>query len=346
MRALTTLAGTAGTLRLEQMPEPSLADGEIVVATHAIGLCGTDLEIADGAYGSAPQGSDRLVLGHESIGRVVEAPAGGDFAPGDWVAGIVRRPDPVPCPNCAVGEWDMCRNGLYSERGIQALHGFGSDHYRIDSRYLIQIPPELGVLGVLVEPASVLAKAWEQIDRMVARVPSRPRAVLVTGAGPIGLLAALIGAQRGLEVHVFDRVTTGPKPELVRGLGATYHSGELEAAGEHWDVVIECTGAPAILFRAMEAAAPDGVVCLTGVSPGDHVLKVDAAALSRELVLENKVVFGTVNANRRHYEAAAAILARSDRAWLESLITRRLPVERFVEAFERPTDDVKTILTF
>jgi threonine dehydrogenase-like Zn-dependent dehydrogenase len=346
MRALTTLPGTPRSLCLEQFPEPPPEDGDVLVATRAIGLCGTDREISEGAYGSAPRGAERLILGHESIGRVLEAPPGSGFSRDDWVVGIVRRPDPVPCPNCALGEWDMCRNGLYTERGIRARHGFGAERYRIESQYLVKVQPELGVLGVLLEPTSILAKAWEQIDRIGMRAHWQPKRVLVTGAGPIGLLAALIGKQRGLDVHVFDRITDGRKPELVRELGASYHSGELEACGEDWDVVLECTGAAAIFFGAIAAAARDGIVCLTGVSSGSHLLEVNAAALNRELVLENNVVFGTVNANRRHYEQAAAALALSNRTWLERLITRRVPVEQFTEAFERRPGDVKTILTF
>src|SRR3954471_3112067 len=185
MRALTTLPGSPHTLRLEQFPEPPVQDGELLVATRAIGLCGTDREIADGAYGSAPPGAERLILGHESIGRVVAAPAGSGFAAGDWVVAIVRRPDPVPCPNCAVGEWDMCRNGLYTEHGIRARHGFGSEQYRGEAPYLVKVAPELGELGVLLEPTSVVAKAWEQIGRIGARAHWQPRKVLVTGAGPI-----------------------------------------------------------------------------------------------------------------------------------------------------------------
>jgi threonine dehydrogenase-like Zn-dependent dehydrogenase len=345
MRALTTLPGRPGSLRVEHVPEPPPDDGEILVQTQAIGLCGTDREISAGAYGSAPEGSERLILGHESIGRVVEAPAGSDFVLGDWVAGIVRRPDPVPCASCAAGEWDMCQNGLYTERGIQGRHGFGSDRYRTESRYLVKLEPELGLLGVLLEPASVVAKAWEHIDHMAGRMQSRPKTVLVTGAGPIGLLAALFGVQRGLTVHVFDRAE-GEKPKLVRNLGATYHSGDLEDMDDRWDIVVECTGAPALFLGAIEAGGPDGIVCLTGVSAGKRVLKVDAAGLNREMVLENKVVVGTVNANRRHYERAAAMLAQSNRTWLENLITRRVPIEQFAEAFERRDGDVKTILTF
>lgn len=346
MRALTILPGTPGSLRLEQFPEPPAEDGDVLVATRAIGLCGTDREISAGSYGSAPPGAERLILGHESIGQVLEAPPDSDFAPGDWVVGIVRRPDPVPCPNCAMGEWDMCRNGLYTEHGIRGRQGFASDRYRIQSQYLVKVSPELGLLGVLLEPTSIVAKAWDQIARIGARALGQPRTVLVTGAGSIGLLAALMGTQRGLDVHVFDRIKEGPKPQLVRQLGATYHSGALEPPSEGWDVVIECTGAAELLFEAIQMAARNGIVCLTGISAAGRVLKVNAAALNRELVLENNVVFGTVNANRAHYEQAADSLAMADHTWLESLISRRLPIEQFADGFAHRPEDVKTTLFF
>lgn len=346
MRALTVLPRAADTLKLDLVDEPSVDDGDALVATHAIGLCGTDREIVSGAYGAAPPGAERLVLGHESIGRVMEVPAGNGLAVGDWVVGIVRHPDPVPCTSCAAGEWDMCRNGLYTEHGIHERDGFAADRYRIAAEHLVKVEPALGELGVLLEPASVVAKAWEQIARIGARAHWQPRTVLVTGAGPIGLLAALLGTQRGLDVHVFDRVTEGPKPRLVRELGASYHCGALASAGSDWDIVLECTGAGEVFFEAIRLAARDGIVCLTGVSSGNRLVKINPAALNRELVLENNVVFGTVNANRRHYEKAATALARADPAWLSGLITRRVPIDRFAEGFTREPDDVKVALTF
>src|SRR5262249_38684670 len=163
--------------------------------------CGTDREIIAGHYGDPPTGANRLILGHESLGRVEEAPRGSDFSPGDLVVGIVRRPDPIPCPACAAGDWDMCHNGRDTERGIKARHGYGADYFRVEPEYAIKLDPRLGWLGVLLEPSSILAKAWDHIERIGARARGwKPKTLLVTGAGPIGLLAALMGAQRDLEV--------------------------------------------------------------------------------------------------------------------------------------------------
>jgi threonine dehydrogenase-like Zn-dependent dehydrogenase len=344
MRALTVIPGQAGSARLDQVPEPPPEDGPILVEVLAVGVCGTDREIVAGQYGWAPPGRERLILGHESLGRVIEAPDGSGLAAGDLVVGIVRRPDPVPCTNCAAGEWDMCRNGRYTERGIKQRDGYLSERYRIEARYAVRLDPALERVGVLLEPASVLAKAWEHVARIGRRAEWDPKRVLVTGAGPIGLLAAMMGVQRGLDVHVLDRVTTGPKPQLVRDLGATYHTGDAAEAAEAADVVIECTGVGRLVYDVMSHTAPGGIVCLTGVSSGGRTLGVDIGELNRTMVLENDVVFGSVNANRRHYEAAATALAKADLDWLERLITRRVPLDRWADALEARPDDVKTVI--
>jgi glucose 1-dehydrogenase len=170
--------------------------------------------------------------------------------------------------------------------------------------------------------------------------------VLVTGAGPVGLLAALLGRQRGLTVHVLDKVTDGPKPELTKALGASYHTGSVRDActdGEP-DIVLECTGVPQLVVDAMRSTAPGAIVCLLGISAPGQTLEVDVAALADELVLENDVVFGSVNANHRHFEAAADALARADGDWLAALITRRVPLDRWTEALERRPGDIKTAI--
>jgi glucose 1-dehydrogenase len=347
MRAITVRPGEAGSAELVELPEPEPGPGELLVETVRLGVCGTDREIVDGTHGELPEGRDRMVLGHELLGRVLEAPEGSPFQPGELVAGIVRRPDPVPCPCCARGEWDMCRNGRYTERGIKGRDGYGAECVTLESDFAVSVSPELGALGVLTEPASVLAKAWDQIERIRDRACSAHERVLVTGAGPIGLLAALMATQRDFEVHVLDRAETGIKPALVRGLGASYHTGSIEELCEDAapDVIVECTGVATLVADAMRHTAPGAVVCLTGVAPS-RTLSVDVGAINNELVLENDVVFGSVNANRRHFEQAAKALADADRDWLDRLITRRVPLERWSEALEKGDDDVKVVVDF
>ena len=346
MRALTVEPGRSGSVRVEDVPDVTPGEGELLVRAVSVGVCGTDKEIVRGEYGWAPPDRQRLVLGHESLGRVEHAPPGSDVRPGDLVVGVVRRPDPEPCGACARGEWDMCRNGRYTERGIKSLDGFASQWWTTPVEYAVVVDSGLGSAGVLTEPTSVVAKAWEQVDRTGDRAWFSPRTVLVTGAGPIGLLAAMIGVQRGLDVHVLDRVTDGVKPDLVASLGATYHHGSLADAARaaRPDVVIEATGVGSVAFDAMAETGPYGIVCLTGVSPRGRALRIDAGALNRELVLENDVVVGSVNANLRHYRAAADHLAQADVAWLRRLITTTVPLEDFATAFDRDRDDVKVVL--
>ena len=348
MRALTVVPKRASSLSVEVRRDPRPASGDLLVEAVAIGVCGTDREIVAGEYGWSPRGSDRLVLGHESLGKVLEAPSDSGFSVGDLVAGVVRRPDPVPCGACAAGEFDMCRNGRYRERGIKELDGYGAELWTVEPDYAVRVDPGLGLCGVLTEPASVLAKAWEQVERIGHRAWFEPRTALVTGAGPIGLLAALMGVQRGLEVHVLDRVTDGPKPALVRDLGATYHHGTVAevAASTQPDVVIEATGVGALVFDAMTATGPYGIVCLTGVSTAGRLLTVDAGLINREVVLENDAVVGSVNANLRHYQQGAEALAAADHEWLRRLITRTATLDDYAAALEPHEDDVKTVIRF
>ena len=346
MRAITVLPGIKDSARLDDVPEPPVSAGALLVHTIALGVCGTDREIVAGLYGEAPVGQERLILGHESLGRVVEAPSGSGFNPGDLVVGIVRHPDPVPCPACGAGEWDMCRNGLYTEHGIKGLHGFGAEMFRIEPEFAIKVDPSLERLGVLMEPTSIVAKAWDHVERIGRRSRSwQPGILLVTGAGPIGLLAALMGAQRGLEVHVFDRNLDGPKPELIRALGARHHA-TLEIEAIKPDVVMECTGVPAVLRDLLGRTAPSGILCLAGISSPGHELPLDLGYFNRTVVLENQAIFGAVNANNTHYEMAAEALARADKKWLAGLITRRVPLARFKEALDHRADDIKVVIDF
>lgn len=342
MRAMVVEPGRADSASVGTFDGP-VGEGTVLVDGLAVGICGTDGEIADAEYGSAPEGEDRLVLGHESLGRVAQAPDGSGLVAGDLVVGIVRRPDPVPCRPCGLGAWDMCRNGRYTERGIKDLHGFGAEQWLVEPEFAVKVDPALGEAAVLVEPASVVAKAWDHIDRIGARSPVVARRALITGAGPIGLLAALLGVQRGLEVHVLDHHDDGPKPDLVADLGATYHVGPVADIPEP-DVIVECTAVTSVILECLEHNRPAGIVCLTGVSSGGRTSPVDLGALNRQLVLDNDVVFGTVNANRAHYEAGAAALVDADADWLGRIITRRVPLSSWPDALTRGPEDVKVVV--
>ncbi|GAA4437478.1 glucose 1-dehydrogenase [Phytohabitans houttuyneae] len=346
MRAIAVTPGTKDSLRLiEDAPEPPESEGQVLVEALAVGVCGTDREIIAADYGDAPPGEDLLILGHESLGRVMEDPTG-TFQRGDLVAGIVRHPDPVPCLNCAVGEWDMCRNGEYTECGIKERHGFARERWRVEPDFAVRLDPALAEVGMLLEPTSVVTKAWEHIEAVGRRAHWDPQTVLVTGAGPIGLLAALLATQRGLTTHILDRTDAGPKPELASRLGATYHTGQVKDLDFEPDIVVECTGAPPVVVQVIDKVGRDGVVCLTGVSSAGERVGVDAGALNRAVVLENNVVFGSVNANRRHWSAAAGALDKADRAWLGDLITRRVPVDGYAEAYAPRDGDIKVVLGF
>jgi threonine dehydrogenase-like Zn-dependent dehydrogenase len=199
---------------------------------------------------------------------------------------------------------------------------------------------------VLLEPTTVVAKAWEMVKAVGQRSFWEPHTVLVTGAGPIGLLAAAIGVGHGLEVHVLDRVTSGPKPALVKALGATYHSTSVASLGFEPDVIIECTGVGQVIAESIQKVGAGGTVCLTGVGKGGAMTGAAIADVAAAAVLRNNVIVGSVNANKRHWYKASAALGRADRTWLERLITRREKPEHFKQALEREPDDIKVVIQF
>ncbi|WDT71828.1 MAG: glucose 1-dehydrogenase [Candidatus Manganitrophus sp.] len=345
MKAITVEPKKPGTARFEEIPEPDAGEGSVLVEAVAVGVCGTDVEIVEGKYGWAPPGKTRLVLGHESLGRIIDPGVSRSLKKGDLVVGIVRRPDPVPCPNCAVGESDMCRNSRYTERGIKEIDGFMSERWRIEPEYVMKVDPSLGILGVLIEPTTVITKALEQVVTIGQRSFWEPKTALVTGAGPIGLLAAFRLSLHELDVHVLDRAESGPKPELVRALGATYHTGSVLDLTFEPDIIVECTGAGPVIADAIHKVGEGGILCLAGVGLGGIATRAvgDVAAGA---VLKNNVIVGSVNANKRHWYKASKALARADRKWLSRLITRREKPEHFNQALERKPDDIKVVIQF
>ena len=355
MRAVVVTPKKAGSGRLAEVPDPQPRDGEVMVQVHQVGMDGTDAEILQGRYGEAPPGDDYLIIGHESLGRVTKVTTGvEELSPGDWVVAIVRRPDPVPCRNCAAGEWDMCLNGQYTERGIKGRHGFLAEFYTEAPNYLVKVPAEVSNIAVLLEPLSIVEKAVEQITRIQDRMVWQPERAVVLGAGSIGLLAGMLFGLEGLDVHFYDAAEPGAKRDLAETTGANYiwageHKlgHELTAEIGPVDIVLEATGFSPLAFDAMDMAAPNGIVCLTGVSGGARKLEVSADHLNLEMVLSNKVVFGTVNANRHHFESGVRHLQEIDARWpglLSRMITRRLPLADFGDALEPSPAHVKSIV--
>jgi threonine dehydrogenase-like Zn-dependent dehydrogenase len=341
VRAIGVIPGQPDTAGVYDVPEPPPGDGSVLVQGLSVGLCGTDLEIVRDGYGEVPAGAPCLVLGHESLGRVLEAPPESGLSPGQLVVGVVRRPDPEPCPYCAAGEWDLCANGGYVERGIKGAPGYGSERWRVDPAYAVAVDPELGHRAVLLETTSVVVKAWEFVQRIGTRSTVAPSVALVTGAGPVGLLAAQLARQRGLETWVLDVVADGPKPALVAAIGAHYWSGPAAELPARPQVVVECTGFGPVLQGVMAVTAANAVVALAGVSHHTDHVEGDLQALNRRLVLENRVIFGTVNAARRHYDRAAECLRAADPAWLDQLLTRTVRLEEWTGGLTKEPDDIK-----
>ncbi len=314
MRAMSVIPGRVGSGLTAELPDPLPAEGSVLAEGLLVGICGTDGEVLRG-HGQPPDGDQRLVLGHESLGRVLAAPPGAPVRPGDLVVGVVRRPDPVPCAACAAGQWDFCANGRYTERGIKGLNGYGATRWRVDPEFAVKIPDALDERGVFTEPGSIVAKAWEQIEAISARGPRSGKVALVVGAGPIGMLAAL--------------------------LGATYHHGPIAGIGLRPDVILECAGAGELVVELASRVTQAGMICLIGISSEQHRVPVNVNRINASMVLGNSVVFGTVSAGRRHYEQAVAALARADPAWLDGLISRRIPLSSWQHGLIRQPGDVK-----
>jgi threonine dehydrogenase-like Zn-dependent dehydrogenase len=241
----------------------------------------------------------------------------------------------------------MCKNGQYTERGIKEIHGYMSERWRIEPEYAIKVDPSLGILGVLLEPTTVVTKALEQIGIISRRSFWEPNKVLVTGAGPIGLLAALSLKIWGVqEIHVLDRMESGSKPDLVRELGAIYHSGSVTDIGFEPDAIVECTGVGPVIEGCIKQLGANGILCLTGVGHGGHMTTAGTADMAASAVLRNTVIVGSVNANKRQWFRAGQTLAKADKKWLAKLITRREKPENFMHALERQADDIKVVIQF
>lgn len=353
-RAVTVQPGQKGSGRLDQVPVGTPGKGQVLLRVLRVGICGTDAEIDSGLYGGAPAGSDRLVLGHEAQVRVeAVGPGVGGLQPGQLAVAIVRRPCPEMCPPCASGRWDLCTTGHYQERGIMHLDGFLRERLVDDAAFVVPVPEALEPVSVLIEPLSVVVKAIAEADRVREPVVGQARRALVTGAGPIGLLAVLALRQRGMEVWVLDRQPEdSPKAQLATAAGARYVNDaatplERVAGVGRFDLAVEATGYAPLVFRAMGLLARNAALALTGVTSGHREIAIDANAINASMVLENHVVIGSVNADRAHYEQAVRDLTAWETRWpglTARLITARYPLERFREALAPSAADIKRVV--
>jgi glucose 1-dehydrogenase len=354
MQAVAVTPMKAGSARKVELPRPQASEGTALMRVLEVGIDGTDTEINQGLYGAAPPGSDFLVIGHEAL-SVVQAVGKGveGFAPGDLVVSTVRRPD--DCPNCRAGESDMCLLGNYTERGIKGAHGYMSEYYREAPAFMVKIPPALRRFAVLLEPLSIVEKATFQAWKMQERMLWDPKRAVVLGAGPIGILATILLRLRGLEVHVYAKTPVDSmQANLIKGLGAAYLSvddhpvtGIKHELGQI-DFVLEATGNSTVAFRAMAQVGTNGVLCLTGVSAGNRRISIPADVINLEMVLGNRVTFGSVNANRRYFESGVQHFLQAEQRWpgiFERLLTRRVPFADFKSALDRRPEDIKTLLT-
>jgi threonine dehydrogenase-like Zn-dependent dehydrogenase len=359
MRALAVFPGQRE-LRMTDVAAPARrGEREVAVRIREVGVCGTDREIAEFKYGTPAPGTDRLVLGHEALGEVVEVgPRVRTLAPGDLVALTVRRPcDDAGCVACRAGRQDFCVTGGFRERGIKAADGFMTELVVEEERYLVRVPRTLAEVGVLIEPLSVSAKAAVDLDGILRRYPWEPLGLraLVLGAGPIGLLSAMMLVARGVATFVYSlEAADSDRAKLTRSFGAEYVSGgdtrlaDLPIRVGTVDIVFEAVGTAKVAFGALAALAPNGVFILSGMPSARGPIEIGLDAIMRDIVLKNQVLFGTVNASRGSFEAAVRQLEQFMGlfpAAVRSLITHRARLEDAPELLRRPSG-IKQVVAF
>jgi threonine dehydrogenase-like Zn-dependent dehydrogenase len=357
MRALGVFPGARAIRLVAHDPPALVALTDVRLRVVEVGICGTDREICRFEFGTPPAGADHLVLGHECLAEVVEVGAGvRAVSPGDLVVPAVRRPCPhAACAPCRTGRQDHCHTGDFVEHGIKGRHGFLVEEAVEDERYLHRVPAALRDVAVLVEPLTIAEKALAQVRRVRERLADGSgRIALVAGAGPVGLLAAMVLAADGFDTNVWSvEPESDARAGLIASLGIGYTSAAratLEEVGARLgnvDVLLEATGAPRVTFQALEALGHNGILVLLGLPGRRSALEVDAAAVVRTLVLRNQVVLGTINAGRDAFEAAIRDLAVFESRWpgaLRRLITGRFPLDAHAAALRGEAGSIKNVI--
>lgn len=351
MKAGAVIPGIKDSAGVVQLDYPALGKGEVLVRMIEVGINGTDMEISQGNMGEAPQDQDYLVLGHEALGEVERA-SDACLKEGDLVVPMVRRPD--GCINCRSGQSDMCIEGNYRECGIFGAHGFLREYLAEAPLFLVKVPRDIKNVAVLTEPVSIVTKGVTQSMELHGRCANPVQVALVLGAGSLGLLATAFLRLRGISTYTLDiQPNTSLKGQLVKAVGATYLDGrsldivELPRQIGNLDIIIQATGSSTVAFQAMSALGVNGVLCLLGVSTGKKEIEIPADLINMEMVQGNRVVFGSVSSNRRHFEYAIALLTEIEQkwpGWLTRLITRRLPLADFADALQPAYDEIKTVI--
>ena len=361
MKAISVFPGKPNSVHLAELNKPSVdevSNGRgVLVKVLRVGVDGTDKEINAAEYGASPSGYDFLVIGHEGFGEVeAVGPNVTELKPGDYVVATVRRPGRSIYD--LIGTNDMTTDDVYYERGINLRHGFLTEYYVDDADFIVKVPQGLKRVGVLLEPFTVVQKGIHQAYEIQRRLKVwHPKRAAVMGAGTIGLLATLTLRLRGIEVTTFGR-TEKPylNANLLEELGARYISTRdtpiLDAAKQFGplDIIFEATGNSGVVFDSMQALGKNGVLVLSSVTGGDKMVEVPADRINLEFVLGNKVMVGTVNANREYFEMGVRDMAQSEAeypGWLAKLLTDPVSgLENFGELFKKLTSPNGAIKVF
>ena len=355
MKAAAITPGKKDSLRVIDVDTPEPGSGEVRIKVLEAGVCGTDQELNSGSVGESPSGSDYLIIGHENLGVVEKAGEGADgLRVGDLVVATVRRPCSGLCFACRTGQPDMCISTDYFERGIKGMHGYMAEYYVERPENLVKVPAELRKTAVLLEPLSIVEKGIEQLLKIQERLIWHPQKALVAGTGPIGLLAVLILRDMGLEVCTFaTRDRRSLKSRIAEATGARYFNVKEEPMGQiaeqhgPFDLFIEATGSSEIGFQAISMVNHGGIVCLTGLSPHKRTHEMCTDCVSMDLVMNNKVVFGTVSSNRVHFERAVDRITSVERRWpglLEQMFTRKVKLANVRDAMQHDKEDIKVLV--
>jgi threonine dehydrogenase-like Zn-dependent dehydrogenase len=367
MKAIAVYPGVRQVKVVEQEPPSIWAPTQVKLRMLEAGVCGTDKEICAFEYGTPPEGSPYLIIGHESLGEVVEVgPGVSRLRPGDLVVPMVRRPCPHDyCPACRKGRQDFCFTGDFTERGIKQAHGFMTEFIVDDEQYMNIVPRNLREVAVLVEPLTIAEKALLQIWEVQQRLPwacphvaekklGHCHRALVLGAGPVGLLGALALAAADFDTYVYSREPApNPRSRVVELFGGKYVSSEMTSVEQlaaqvgNIDVVYEAVGASRLAFDVMKVLGTNGIFVFTGVPGRKAPIEIDTDLIMRNLVLKNQVVFGTVNAGKAAFEAAIRDLGVFMQRWpaaVRALITGRYPIEAYRDLLLGRTGGIKNVI--